>query len=121
MKVLVVDDSPVIRCLIARALESLGIRRILQANDGTEALELMQANQVALVISDYFMPKLDGLELTKTIRAQHADLPIIMVSIVDSREKIIEVVKAGVSDYLIKPFTRNELIKKVEKFLPVEP
>lgn len=120
MKVLVVDDSAVIRCVIARAMESVGIRRVHQANDGIEALELLQTEEVELVISDYFMPKLDGLELTKAIRAQYADMPILMVSIVDSREKIIEVVQAGVNDYLIKPFTRDELLQKVERFLPVE-
>ncbi len=118
MKVLVVDDSGVIRCVIARVLKDLGIRRILEANDGSEAWDLLRDNEVGLVITDWHMPRIDGLELTKKIRAEYPELPIVMVSIVDTREMIIEIIKAGVNEYVCKPFTRDELSEKIEKYLP---
>ncbi len=118
MRVLVVDDSGVIRSILARVVRGMGIKRIVEAADGSEAWTAFENQPTDLVLTDWHMPRLDGLELTKRIRAIAPDVPIVMVTVVDSKAMIIEAIQAGVSDYLCKPFERDELEAKLERFIP---
>lgn len=119
MRVLVVDDSGIIRSIIVRILRLMGIRRIVEAEDGQQAWEAFAANPANLVITDWYMPRSDGLELTKRIRLVDPHVPIMMVTVVDSRACVIEAVEAGVNDYICKPFTRDELQLKLDRFIHV--
>lgn len=121
MRVLVVDDSVVIRMIVVRILRMMGVRRIVEAGDGQEAWEAYEINRPDLVISDWHMPVCDGLELTKRIRQVDPYLPIVMVTVVDSKASVIEAVHAGVNDYICKPFDRDELQHKLGRFIPDEP
>lgn len=121
MRVLVVDDSVVIRMIVVRILRMMGVRRIVEAGDGQEAWEAYKINRPDLVISDWHMPVCDGLELTKRIRQVDPYLPIVMVTVVDSKASVIEAVHAGVNDYICKPFDRDELQHKLGRFIPDEP
>ncbi len=119
MRVLVVDDSGIIRSIVVRTLRMMGVRRIVEAEDGQQAWEAFGADPANLVITDWYMPRSDGLELTKRIRQVDQNVPIVMVTVVDSEACVVEAVRAGVNDYISKPFTRDELQLKLDRFIPV--
>ncbi len=120
MRVLVVDDSPVIRMIIARILRTMGVQRISEAGDGQEAWVTFQVKRPALVIVDWHLPVCDGLELTKRIRLVDPHVPIVMVTIVNSRSSVLEAIRAGITDYICKPFGHDELTRKLDRFIPVQ-
>lgn len=120
MRVLVVDDSVVIRMIIVRILRMMGTLRIVEAGDGQEAWEAYLINRPDLVITDWHLPYCDGLELTKRIRQVDSHVPIVMVTVADSKASVIEAVRAGVNDYVCKPFCRDELTRKLDRFIPVQ-
>ncbi len=120
MKVLVVDDSGVIRSILVRVLRTMGIRRITEAADGDEAWEYFEAQPADLVLTDWYMPRMSGLELTKRIRTIAPQIPIVMITVVDSKERVIEALQAGISDYLCKPFERDALQAKLDRYIPVQ-
>lgn len=117
MRALVVDDSGVIRCILVRILRGLGVQRIVEASNGEEAWNTFLATPADLVLTDWHMPVMDGLELTQKIREINAHVPIVMISIVDTKSMIIEAVRAGVSDYVSKPFERDELEARLDRFI----
>ncbi len=119
MKVLVVDDSRVIRSILVRVLRSMGVRRIIEACDGEEAWVAFNAGEFQLVITDWHLGALSGLELTQKIRGVDTRVPIVMVTIVDTKAMIMQALEAGVSDYICKPFERDELESKLDKYVPV--
>ncbi len=124
MRYIVIDDSPTMRKIIINALRSCGIEDIIEAGDGQEGLTKIVAEKVDFVITDWNMPKMTGLELTKTIRADDAlkNLPILMVSTRELKQDIIEAVKANVNNYIVKPFTPQVLKEKIDAVLKaVEP
>ena len=120
MRVLVVDDSVVMRMIIVRILRKMGVLRIVEAGDGQEAWEAYEINHPNLVITDWHMPNGDGLELTQKIRQGDPHVPIVMVTVVDSKASVVEAVRAGVNDYVCKPFGRDELQHKLDRFIPVQ-
>ncbi len=117
MKVLVVDDFATMRRIIKNILKQLGYSNLIEADDGTSALEILQKEKVDLVISDWNMPKMTGLDLLKQVRgnADMADLPFIMVTAEAQQDNIILAVKAKVSQYIVKPFTAETLGEKIDK------
>lgn len=117
MRALVVDDSGVIRSILVRVLRGMGVQRIVEAADGAEAWTAFQECPTDIVLTDWHMPREDGLELTKRIREVDASVPVVMITIVDTKNNIIEAVQAGVSDYLCKPFERQELEAKLARFI----
>lgn len=119
MRVLVADDSGVIRSILVRILRSMGVQRIVEASDGLRAWESFEMNAPDLVLTDWHMPFFDGLELTKRIRAVNANIPIIMITVVDSKACVIEAIQAGVNDYLCKPFERHLIEAKLELYIPI--
>jgi len=119
MKFLVVDDSPTMRRIVINALKSFGIEDIVEAEDGQDALAKLQANKIDFVITDWNMPNMNGLDLTKTIRAseQWKNLPILMVTTRGLKEDIIQALQAKVNNYIVKPFTPQVLKEKIVSIL----
>ncbi len=117
MKILVVDDFSTMRRIVKNILRQLGFSNIVEADDGSTGLEILQKEKVNMVVSDWNMPKMTGLELLKAVRADDAlkDIPFLMVTAEAQQENIIEAVKAGVSNYIVKPFTAETLSEKIEQ------
>ncbi len=117
MKVLVVDDFATMRRIVKNILTQLGYKNIIEADDGSTAVDLLKNEKVGLIISDWNMPKMTGLELLKHVRANAdmADTPFIMVTAEAQQDNIILAVKAKVSQYIVKPFTAETLGEKIDK------
>ena len=115
MRFILVDDSSTMRKIQRRTLEKIGYKDIFEADDGISALEMMANKPPDVVITDWNMPNMNGLELVKKIRETNATIPIIMVTTEAEKTKVIEAIKAGISDYLIKPFTPEGLSDKIKK------
>lgn len=120
MTVLVVDDFATMRRIIRNILRELDFKDIVEAENGTAAVKILESQKVHLVISDWNMPKMTGLELLKWVRANEKtrDLPFLMVTAEAQKENIMEAVKARVSNYIVKPFTAAVLSERLEKILP---
>jgi two-component system, chemotaxis family, chemotaxis protein CheY len=117
MKVLVVDDFATMRRIVKNILVQLGFKNIVEADDGTTAVDVLKTEKIDLIISDWNMPKMTGLDLLKHVRAD-ADLgatPFIMVTAEAQQDNIILAVKAKVSQYIVKPFTAETLGEKIDK------
>ncbi len=117
MKVLVVDDFATMRRIVKNILTQLGFKNIVEADDGATAVDLLKNEKVDLIISDWNMPKMTGLELLQHVRADAAmaDIPFVMVTAEAQQDNIILAVKAKVSQYIVKPFTAETLGEKLEK------
>lgn len=116
LRFLVVDDSAMARRLIMSVIRSrLGGEKVLQANDGTEALLLLEGHPVDVIISDWNMGKVNGDELLAYVRRREClrHIPFIMVTCNTQRESILAAVQLGVTRYLVKPFTPAELEQKI--------
>ncbi len=114
---LVADDSRVMRRIIIRALNEIGLMEVVEANDGDEALAEFAKQEFGLVLTDWNMPKKSGLEVIQGIRATGARVPIIMITTESEKARVFSAIEAGVTDYLIKPFDAETLRGKVEKHL----
>ncbi|MEA2060949.1 MAG: response regulator [Thermodesulfobacteriota bacterium] len=119
IKVLIVDDFATMRRILKNILKQIGFKNLLEADDGTTALDVLEKNTVNLVISDWNMPKMTGLELLKIVRAdkRYARIPFLMVTAEAQKQNVIEAVQAGVSNYVVKPFTAEAISEKLEKIL----
>jgi two-component system chemotaxis response regulator CheY len=119
MKILVVDDFPTQRKLMKRTLLNLGFENVIEAVDGVDALEKLHTGDVEFIICDWHMPKMMGIDLLRTIRAdgKFSRMPFLMVTAEVKRENIIEAAKAGVSNYIAKPFTVESLQEKIQDIL----
>jgi len=117
LKILVVDDFSTMRRIVKNLLNELGFSDITEADDGKTALPLLQAGQFDFVITDWNMPGMPGIELLRHIRADERlkGIPVLMVTAEAQREQIIEAAKAGVSGYIVKPFTGVTLKEKLDK------
>lgn len=117
MKILLVDDSRTIRSIQRNVLGQLGYSDVVEAGDGVEALQALSATPPDLMLVDWNMPNMDGLTLVKTVRETNKDLPIIMCTTESERVRVLEAIKAGVNNYLVKPFTAETLAEKIEQTL----
>ena len=116
-KVLVADDSRLIRTIIVDMLRGLGMKEVVEATDGREAVEVFRENEFDLVVLDWQMPGICGLEVIEAIRATGSLVPIIMVTATGTNnEHVVDAVEAGVSDYLLKPFAPAVLREKLSKY-----
>lgn len=118
-KVLVVDDSGTMRKIIIRALNAVGMTDTVEAGDGVEGLAAFQASPIDLVLTDWNMPNKTGIELVREIRGLGSDVPIFMVTTEAEKGRVLEAIQAGITDYLVKPFTQQDLVQKLEKFCAV--
>ncbi|MBN2385310.1 response regulator [bacterium] len=116
-KILIVDDERHIIELISVLLEDMEDFEIIKAYDGDEALEMVVKHHPELVLLDYMMPKKNGLEVLKEIKAQFKECYVVIMTGKGSEKVAVELMKAGASDYLPKPFKADELIEVVESVL----
>ena len=117
LKFLVVDDFSTMRRIIKGLLGDLGFTNITEADDGTTALPLLKAGNFDLLITDWNMPGMQGVELLRQVRADERlkKLPVLMLTAEAKREQIVEAAQAGVNGYVIKPFTAATLKEKIDK------
>lgn len=115
MKILVVDDYSTMRRILRNLLSQIGISDVEEATDGMDAFAKLQGGRFDLVISDWNMEPMTGLDLLKKIRAEATTsaLPFIMVTAESKSENVVEAKKAGVSNYIVKPFTADTLKSKI--------
>jgi two-component system, chemotaxis family, chemotaxis protein CheY len=119
LKFLVVDDFSTMRRIVKNLLQELGYNDITEADDGNTAWPLLKAGSFDILITDWNMPGMPGLDLLKAVRADEklAKMPVLMLTAEAKREQIIEAAQAGVSGYVIKPFTAITLKEKLDKIL----
>jgi len=119
IKVMIVDDFATMRRIVKGILKQLGFSQIREAENGSVALEELRKEPVGLIVSDWNMPKMTGLDLLKAVKADDSlrEIPFIMVTAEGQKENVIEAVKAGVSNYIVKPFTPEIFSEKLEKVL----
>ena len=120
MKVLVVDDFSTMRKVIIHTIREIGfqIENIAEAQNGIRALEKMKQQKFDFIISDWSMPEMTGIELLKEIRASNTyfrKIPFLMVTAESDKGKVIEAVRSGVSNYIIKPFSPKTLEEKLKR------
>lgn len=119
--ILVVDDMPSIRDMVKTQLKTMGYKNVIEAENGEDALNMLNkswgsANPVGLVISDWNMPKMKGLEFLKQVRAnpEMANLTFVLLTSESEREQVTEAVLAGVSQYIVKPFSGKTFEEKLK-------
>ncbi len=117
IKILVVDDMSTMRRIIKTILNQLGYTNIDEAENGKQALAKLKKEKFDFVITDWNMPEMDGLSLVKAIRSDDElkHLPVLMVTAEAKKENVMEALKAGVNNYIVKPFTPEVLKEKMEK------
>ncbi len=117
VSVLIADDSPTMRQLLADEVSLLRVNKIFQAVNGHEAVEIFEAEHPDVVLTDWNMPELDGLGVLQHIRESGATVPVIMITTECCRKKVVGSIQAGVSDYVIKPFKPKALAAKLLRIL----
>jgi two-component system chemotaxis response regulator CheY len=119
LKFLVVDDFSTMRRIVKNLLNELGFANVQEADDGNSALPMLKKGEFDILITDWNMPGMPGLDLLKAVRADPklAKLSVMMVTAEAKREQIIEAAQAGVNGYVIKPFTAETLKTKLDKIL----
>lgn len=117
MTILVVDDSITMRRIILNMLRNAGYEQVLEASNGQEALALV--GQADLVLTDWNMPVMDGLTLLKEIKGSPATakIPVVMVTTEGAQNEVLEALKCGAADYIVKPFNAPVFTKKIESII----
>ena len=119
MKILVVDDFSTMRRIIKNLLRDLGFNNTDEADDGLTALPMLKTGKYDLLVTDWNMPGMQGIDLLKAVRADDDDslksIPVLMVTAEQKKEQIVEAAQAGVNGYIVKPFTALILKEKLEK------
>ncbi|MBN1916565.1 MAG: response regulator [Verrucomicrobia bacterium] len=121
MNVLVVDDSSTMRRIIINSLDKLHFGNVTEAGDGREGLGKLTP-ETGLIVTDWNMPEMNGLEFIKAVRADpnYRTVPIIMVTTEAGKAEIVEAIKNGVNNYIVKPFTIDVLKEKIQAVLGVQ-
>jgi two-component system chemotaxis response regulator CheY len=119
IRIMVVDDFATMRKVIRNLLKQVGYENIVEAEDGVVALKTLKSKKIDLVISDWNMPNMTGIELLKAVRADEelSATPFLMVTAEALQDNVIAAVKAGVNNYIVKPFTAEVLNEKITKIL----
>ncbi len=120
LKFLIVDDSPTMRRIVNNTLKRLGYRDIEEADNGSSGMDKLRSIPgINFVVTDWNMPVMDGLQFVQTIRGsqEFAKIPILMVTTRSVKDDIIEAMKAGVNNYIVKPFTPETMKSKIDAIL----
>jgi len=117
VKILVVDDSPAMRRIIIGNLSRLGHTDVVEGENGWSGLEQLGRGGVGLIITDWDMPEMDGIAFAREVRSRDAAIPILMVTTHAATQDIVQALEAGVSTYVVKPFTQESLKEKLDSLL----
>jgi two-component system, chemotaxis family, chemotaxis protein CheY len=117
MRALVVDDSAVMRKVLIGALGRANITDVDQAADGVEAVSAAESQEYGLVLMDWNMPNMLGIDAVKAIRGNGKTMPIIMVTTEAEKSRVIDALKAGAQNYVIKPFEPAAIVAKIQDVL----
>ena len=119
MKILVVDDFTTMRKVVRNLLKQAGYENIAEAEDGVSAMRVLKNQKIDFIISDWNMPNMSGFELLKAVRSdgEVGKTPFLMVTAEALQENVVAAVKAGVSNYIVKPFTAEILNEKIAKIM----
>ncbi|MCX7856715.1 MAG: response regulator [Deltaproteobacteria bacterium] len=117
MKVLVVDDFATMRKIIKNVLKQIDIESVTEAENGKQALEILKNEKFDLIISDWIMPEMTGIEFLKACKGDEniKKIPFIMVTAEAQKSSVIEAIKSGADNYIVKPFTPEKLKEAIEK------
>ncbi len=117
LKILIVDDFATMRRIMRNILKQIGFTNISEADDGKTGLKALQKEKFDLVLCDWNMPEMPGIDLLRAVRSDDAlkDIPFVMVTAEAQKDNIVEAVQAGVSNYVIKPFTAETVSEKLKK------
>jgi two-component system chemotaxis response regulator CheY len=116
MKILLVDDSRTMRNIWKKVIATMNDAEAVEAGDGLEGLKTIgDHGQFDLMLVDWNMPNMDGLTMVKKVRETNKTTPIIMVTTEAEKPRIIEAIKAGVNNYVVKPFTPDTLLEKIDE------
>jgi two-component system chemotaxis response regulator CheY len=117
MKILVVDDMSTMRRIVKNIFRQLGFSHVEEAENGKDALDKLKAGKFDLVVSDWNMPVMPGIELLRNIRADAGlkHIPVLMVTAEAQQANLVEAIQAGVSNYIVKPFTAETIKEKLDK------
>jgi two-component system chemotaxis response regulator CheY len=120
MDVLIVDDATSMRRIVRGLLRELGFKNMREAENGLVALDDLKRKKADFVVADWNMPVMTGIELLRAIRADETlkSLPVLMVTAEAKQENIVEAIRAGVSNYIVKPFNAATLLEKLNKIFP---
>lgn len=116
-KILLVDDAAFMRMMIKNALTKAGYTEILEASDGLEALEVYKKENPDLVFMDITMPNMNGLDALKEIRQADADASVVMCSAMGQEAMVLEAIKSGAKDFIVKPFKPERILATVSKII----
>lgn len=121
--VLIVDDMKTIRVKLKQICTQMGIATVYEAADGAQALEILKTMSVDLVLSDWNMPNMTGIELIQEVRKMEkfADLPVIFITAEDQKENILKSIMSGVTDYIVKPFPDAIVKQKIFSVFKLPP
>jgi two-component system chemotaxis response regulator CheY len=119
MRFLIVDDSSTMRRIIINTLHKLGHQDVAEAGNGKEGLDRLSAGPVDVIITDWNMPEMSGIDFIRTVRSmpEIKDTPVLMVTTNAAKDDIVEALKAGVNSYVVKPFTPDTMKEKIEAVL----
>lgn len=119
IKILIVDDFATMRKVVRNLLKQVGYEDIVEAEDGVMALKALKSQKIDVIVSDWNMPNMTGLELLKAVRADEelAKTPFLMVTAEALQDNVVAAVKAGVNNYIVKPFTAEVLNDKIKKIM----
>jgi two-component system, chemotaxis family, chemotaxis protein CheY len=115
MKVLIVDDFATMRRIVRNVLKQIGFTTMVEADNGKAALKVLKKEKIDLILCDWNMPEMPGIDLLKAIKSDDElkNIPFVMVTAEAQKDNIIEAVKAGVSSYIVKPFTAETVTEKL--------
>ena len=116
IKILIVDDIASMRKIVTDSLFQIGFSNLVEAKDGENALKTLKVNKIDLILCDWNMPKMTGIELLKAVRNDEKlkHIPFIMITAEGRKENILDAIKTGVSNYIVKPFNTEALKTKIE-------
>jgi len=117
VKILLVDDSRTIRSIQKNVLKQLGYTDILEAEDGVQALKIFNETVPDLMLVDWNMPNMDGITLVRKIREINKTVPMMMCTTEAEKSRVLDAVKAGVNNYIVKPFSVESLSEKINQTL----
>ncbi|QPJ64550.1 MAG: response regulator [Candidatus Nitrohelix vancouverensis] len=122
IKALVIEDDEASQRLVTKYLNIIGITHIVAVQNGEEALQKLYLNTVNIIITDWCMPEMNGLDFFKEAKRQNLieGIPVLMISAENEKEKVIEALKGGIRDYMVKPLELEPFKAKVSKLLKLE-